>query len=191
VTGRKYTLQEIQTLRQYNQQNQNVIFSEKDFAELAAGTARLKVQSHADKALSEIQRKMAQPMARQEIFQLFLTRQEFSKHFGQLHDRLLFLTKTLIKKGVLTEADITLTAHEEIAGSWPHLCEKCKNLYPECKSEKIKFSTDVFSDLQAALADKVVECSGFEQIPAEEVKPIEEVKEVPQEKIQDTAEQSE
>lgn len=89
--------------------------------------------------------------------------QELNQRLEQLYKRVYFFIKTLKKKGVVSEAEIDLTIHEEIAENWQHLCDKCSSSFAvcSCKSGNLKFSQDIFSDLTGALADKVIECSSF------------------------------
>jgi hypothetical protein len=162
---RKYIPQEIAALKQ----QKYIIFTEFELDLLAKGEGTFKLDNQADKALEKFRSHLQIPMARGESMITFLTRQEFQQHHGKLNDRLVFLTKALIKKGVITEAEINLVAHEMIAEGWVHLCEKCVHDFAQCKvspweiNKEPKRAIDIFPDLTDALADKVIQCDKYEE----------------------------
>jgi len=42
-----------------------------------------------------------------------------------------------------------------------HLCDTCKQNFPECKGEKLTFSIDLDPSLRGAEADKIVTCDSY------------------------------
>ncbi len=167
---KKFTPQEIAVLKQ----QKYIIFTEFELELLAKGEAPLKVEHNAEKSLDKFRAHLQMPMSRGESMITFLTKQEFHQSIGRLNDQLLFLTKALIKKNILTEAEITLTAHEMIAEQWSHLCDNCVHDFAVCgvnaegvsteqKQFKPKFSKEIFPDLTGALADKVIKCEKYEK----------------------------
>lgn len=156
---RKFTAQEIAALRQ----QKFVIFTEFELDLLAKGDTTFRLERDAEKALDKFRSHLQMPMARGESEITFLTKQEFNQTHGQLADRLLFLTQTLIKKGLITKAEISLAAHEMITETWVHLCDICKYDFAICGTEKPKFSIELFPDLTGELSRKIIQCDKFEE----------------------------
>jgi hypothetical protein len=162
---RKFTKPEIAILK--NQKD--VIFTEFELDLLEKGEAPFKIISQAEKVLEQYRKYLQMPMSRGELMAIFLTQKGFNQIYGKLNDQFLFLTKTLIKKNIITEAEINLTAHEIIAGQWPHLCEACTHDFLICEAEKVKFAKEIFTDLTGKLADKVIQCEKFEKKESQNV----------------------
>jgi len=151
---RKFTKPEIAVLK--NQQKEP--FTDFALDLLEKGDASFKVVSMAEKVLDKYRTHLQMAMPRGESMMTFLTKQEFNQMFGGLNDQLVYLTKTLTSKNIVTEAEVNLTAHEIIAGQWPHLCETCIHDFAVCEAEKVKFAKEIFTDLTGKLADKVIQC---------------------------------
>jgi hypothetical protein len=159
---RKLSIEEVQILRQ---NSKGVLFTVDELKVLAEGTASFKVFNKAEEILDKFRKHMQMPPGRQEIAQNFIHYSKFqefiTKEFAPRVNRQIDIMNILIKKGIITIAEINAMSHETTAIQWKHLC-------PECKWEGggscsgFILAGDVFKNLPLDLARKVIECPDFE-----------------------------
>lgn len=156
----KYDEKSLHILSILKEDGGETAFTADEIRALREGEAPLKLTYKADKMLKGYNQYMKAGVSRREASVMFAGKNECQMKHGQLNDRLVFLVKTLVKKGLVTEEEINVTAHEIQAESWPNLCGTCGATFPECGANP-KRAADFFNDLPDALAGKVVQCGKF------------------------------
>jgi len=158
---RKLSIEEIQIL---SQNSKGVLFTVDELRDLAEGTVSFKVFNKAEEILDKFRKHMQMPPGREEIYRTFVSFgqfQEFLKNeFGPRVNRHIDVVNVLIKKGIITNAEIETMSHETIARQWKHLCPGCKWKGGSCNG--FKLAGDIFKDLTLDFARKVIECPDFE-----------------------------
>ena len=148
-------------------------FTKEDLENLSKGVGAIKLEYTANKVIEKYRVWEQKPLSRKEALKNFTHLDTHNKALGQL----LILKEALIRKGVLSQESLSKTEHELITEKQVDLCSKCIHSSPQtiavrCSFGNYKltavFANEIFADLEAPLANKVVNCAVFEKLKQDE-----------------------
>lgn len=156
---RRLEAHEIQILRH---PKSGVVFTPEELADLVNGTASFKVYGKAGQVLEKHRKFMMMPFSREEALNTFLTGRQFTAVHGGLNNKVVFLTRALMEKGLVTQEDLDAAMRLSLAETWHHICDHCAKSGADHAGQPVT-AGERLPGLPEPLCDKVVECPVFEE----------------------------
>ena len=157
--SKKYTKDQLQIV--LSQQEHK--FTRDEVEALTKGEGNIQTEYWADKILDNHKSWMDKPLKRAEASIHFVTKRQHFEEVSTINSSLVFLTETLLRKGIITQEDIDSISHTIFAEKSDSLCLECE--IKDCKGDfPVKKVKDIFPDITGELGDKVIRCDNYKQI---------------------------